>query len=314
MKNLKKEEVLQTSHIPDDMKQVFLRAFTKSVYKNEIIEAYHEGKLVKLDLEIAKFLFSYKFATKEQIEQVFPDEAKKVIEGRLQRLMKYRVINSFGLSYNPADGQRLSDDDFTAYCLDLGGQYLLSHFWQDDSVLDWMYIGNVMTSELVAYHLMITDVGIKFLTNKPKGFKQFKPNPELRIGKKTMIPGFELCIENNGELVYFLGDVVRKQDTRTVFREKAEKWNSLLNTKAWMKYYNTGTGQEPVLLIHTTDDEAALSVSGVITDVGEITKFRVTTEERLKGELFQKGTFLRHAEMDGRRQLGLTAIGNFRTE
>lgn len=53
--------------IPAGYKQTFQNKFTSSISKNEVIKMKNEGKLTDRDLEIAKFLFKFRFATVEQI-------------------------------------------------------------------------------------------------------------------------------------------------------------------------------------------------------------------------------------------------------
>lgn len=308
---LKKEDVLQFLDIGDDMRQVFRQPFTKAVYQNEIVRQFQEKILTEEDLSIAIFLYTYKFATIEQLYRgVKTERTFEKFKSRVEKLVNGRVVNKFILTYAPEMDRILKDDAFTVYCLDIGGHHLLTHFWHNDSVLDWLYITNIVPSESVAQTLLVTEVGLSFLENKPEGFKYFKPAPELRIAKKMLIPSFELCLEKDGRTVYFLGEVVRKEDVRTVFRDRSQKWNYLLKTFAWKKYYDTGTGQEPVMLVITNDDESALRTSSVLFDVAEIEKFRLSTPERLKNPLGSPDAFLKYIP-DGTPQLALTAIRNF---
>lgn len=299
------------SAIPDDMRQVFHHEFTKTVYKNEIIRMKTEGAITEEDLEVAKMLFKYRFATLQQLAEGCNTEKKlSAFYSRLETLMTNRIINKFGLEFTPDIDSRVHEDGLQVYCLDIGGQYLLTHFWQDDTLLDWYYIINVGTSELVSRALMITEIGLAFQKTNPAGLRYFKPNPELRIGNKTLVPAFEVCFEKGPETTYFLGEIARSQDIRTSFRDRMHKWNLLLKTNGWKKYYNTMSQKEPVLLVLTGDDESALMAGQVLTDAGEIDLFRLCTEDRIKKPLYEKGTFLRYNRED--TKLGLTAIANFK--
>lgn len=310
-KYLKRTDVNGFYDIEDDMRQVFHHEFNKNVYKNEIIKMKQEGSITEEDLRVAKLLFKYRFGTLEQIHEAIGSEKSiNAFHSRLEKLLQYRIINKFMLSY--AQDERIQPDAFTVYCLDVGGHSLLTHFSNEDDLLDWFYILNVVTSEIVARNLMVMEAYIAFKRTNPSGLKYFKPMPELRIGRKTMVPAFEIVFEQKGRPVYFLGEVMRRQDTPQLFRDKAQKWNQLLKTNTWRKYYGHDSEKPPVLLVFTADDVTALSASKVLNETAELDVFRLTTEERIKKPLYEKGVFLKYAPVQ--RQLKTTSIVNFRPD
>ena len=311
---LKKEDVKNFGDIGDDMRQVFRNPFTKNVYKNEIIRMMNDRELSEKDLTVCELLFQYKFGTLEQLHKASKtDKSVSGFQNRLNRLIEFRIINEFALTYLREEQEEIPRDAFKAYCLDLGGQYLLTHFGKDENIMDWFYIENIVTSEIVAQRLLIFDFCMPFLINKPAGFKYLTPSPELRVGKRTLIPSFELCLEKNGRMTYFIGEVSRDQDVYTFFKGKMYKWNELLTTHTWKKYYNANDdGNEPVVLLMTNGIEAALQASRIFSEIGEISKFRVTTQELLENPLYESGTFMRYDPE--RRGLVNTAIKNFKPE
>lgn len=310
-KYLKRADVAGFYDIDDDMRQVFHHEFNKNVYKNEIIKMKQEGSITEEDLKVAKLLFKYRFATLEQIhEAVDSQKTLNAFYSRLEKLLQYRIINKFMLSHLPED--RIQSDAFTVYCLDVGGHSLLTHFSNEPDLLDWFYILNVVTSELIARNLMVMEVSNAFKRTNPSGFRYFKPAPELRLGTKTMIPAFEIAFEQNGRPVYFLGEVMRKQDTVQLFRDKALKWNQLLKTNTWRKYYGSDSETPPVLLVVTADDGTSLLSGKVLHETAELDVFRLTTEERIKKALYERGVFLKYSPAE--KRLKTTAIINFRPD
>jgi len=127
-----------------------------------------------------------------------------------------------------------------------------------------------------------------------------------------MVPAFEMAITHQTQIVYFLGEVVREQEVGTVFRHQTKKWTELMNTNTWRKYYGQDGDMAPVLLTMTTDDVTALKVSRLLHESGELQQFRITTEERTKQFLHEKGAFLKY--IPEHRQLREIRIRNFESD
>lgn len=310
---LKVNEVNSFSDIPDDMKQIFEHEFKKTVYKNEIIKRKHDGQFTDNDVAVSKMLLDYRFTTLKQLhEAIAIDEPIAKFKKRIDQLVSYRIINRFALSHD-AGLRRIPDDAYLVYCLDIGGHHLLTHFSEGEKLLDWFYIINIVTSEIVARDLMVTEIASEFLKNKPAGFSYFEPKPELKVGRKTMIPAFEFLLEAYGQKKFFVGEIMRSDDAPTLFRDKALKWSELLNTQTWRKYYGGSEASgPPILLLIASDDETALSAAKILDETGEIDLFRLTTEERSKRPLYESGTFLKYNKES--KVLNPTGIGNFRPE
>lgn len=310
---LKTTDVNTFADIPDDMRQIFEHEFKKSVYKNEIIKRKHDGLFTDEDVAIAKMLLDYRFVTLNQLyEAVSTDESIVKFKKRMDQLVKFRIINRFALSFDTGL-KRIPDDAFLVYCLDVGGHHLLTHFSEGEKLLDWFYIINMVTSEIVARDLMIAEIGRAFLANKPAGLTYFEPKTEIKVGRKTMIPAFEFLLETHGQRKYFVGEIMRSNDAPTLFRDKAMKWNQLLKTETWRKYYGgSDAGSPPILLLLASDDETALSAARILDETGEIDLFRLTTEARSHKALYEKGAFLKYNKTD--KILNPTGISNFKPE
>lgn len=308
MKYLTKEGYESIAVIEDDMRQVFHHPFSRNVYKNEIIKMKQEGSITEEDLTVAKLLYRFRFSTLEQLyEAVGSTKDIRSFYGRLQKLLSYRIINKFMLSFNHEE--RLYQDAQQFYCLDIGGQYLLTHFSNEEDIMDWFYIQSIATSEIIAKSLMTLEMYNSFMRTCPDKIAYFRPNPAIRLGTKTMLPAFEMALKHQTQTVYFLGEVVRKQEVSTVFRDKSLKWNQLLNTNTWRKYYGHDNDMSPVLLAMGADDVTGLMASKILHETGDIKQFRITTETRLKELLYEKGSFLKY--IPEHRQLREIRIRNF---
>lgn len=279
--------------IPSDLKQTFENNFTLNIGKNEIIKMKNNNVITDRDIKVAKFLFQFKFATSVQIYKLLGEDSSKVnLKNRLDKLVKYRVLNKFMLSNHEED--RIQPDALEIYCLDLGGRYLLAHYSNEDTT-DWYSTVNMKTSEIISKNLLTTEFFIRIMQTCPDKVSHFKVEPELRVGKKNVFPGFEMCMKINGQSKYFIGEVVRDYDLPMYLRERVAKLESLITTNAWKKYYYD-SDSAPILLAITDSDLTSLEAGKLISETTEIKNFRLSTDERIQRELYETGAFLRYLD------------------
>lgn len=276
--------------IPPDLKQTFQNKFTLNISKNEIIKMKNNNIITERDIKIAKFLFQFKFATADQINRYLNEGTSGVnIKNRLDKLVKYRVLNKFMLGEYVDEA--VAPDALEIYCLDLGGKYVLSHYSNEDTS-DWYTTVNMVSSEIVSKNLLVAEFYIQLMRTCPHKIAHFKPEPELRVGKKNVFPSFEMSMKINHQVKYFIGEVVREYDFPIHFREKALKLESLLTTNAWKKYYYDSIS-EPILFVFADSDYTALQ-AGKLLSATEIKNFRLSTDERIHRKLYDIGAFLRY--------------------
>lgn len=277
--------------IPADLKQTFENKFNLNVGKNEVIKMKNNGVITDRDVRVAKFLFQFKFATTDQIYRLLGEPKDKVnLKNRLERLVKYRVLNRFMLSEFEED--KIAPDAFMIYCLDLGGKYLLSHYSNEDTT-DWYSIVNMKSSEIISKNILTTEIYLRIRETCPDQLIEFKVEPEFRVGKRNVVPSFEMTMKVNNQKKYFVGEVVREYDFPSYLREKADKYESLLCTNAWKKYYYDGDSA-PVLFVFADSDLTALESAKLLTETSEIRNFRLSTDDRIKRVLYEAGAFLKY--------------------
>jgi hypothetical protein len=277
--------------IPADLKQTFENKFTLNVGKNEIIKMRNNNVITDRDVQITKFLFQFKFATADQIYKFLGEDKSKVnIKNRLDKLVKYRVLNKFMLS--EFEEEEIAPDALQIYCLDLGGRYLLSHYSNEDTS-DWYSTVNMKSSEIISKNILATEIYLRIKETCPEKLVYFNVEPEFRVGKKNVIPSFEMAMKINGQNRYFIGEIVREFDFPVYIREKVFKLESLLTTNAWKKYYYDSE-QPPILFIFADSDYSALEAGRLITETSEIKHFRLSTDERIQRVLYETGAFLRY--------------------
>lgn len=277
--------------IPADLKQTFENKFNLNIGKNEIIKMKNNNVITDRDITIAKFLFQFKFATVDQIYRMLGENKTKVnIKNRLDKLVKYRVLNKFMLSNFEDD--RVASDAFEIFCLDLGGRYLLSNYSNEDTT-DWYSTINMKASEIISRNIFITEFYLRLMETCPDKLSYFNIEPDFRVGKKNVVPSFEMCLNIGGQNKYYIGEVVREYDFPIYLREKAMKLESLVCTNAWKKYYYDSKNP-PILFAFADSDLTALETAKLISETSEIKSFRLSTDERIKLPLYETGAFLRY--------------------
>lgn len=284
--------------IADGYKQTFQNKFTTSISKNQIIKMKDEGVLTDRDLEIAKLLFNFRFATLEQIydylkykgilTQKVTDDKSEVretsitsIKSRLDKLVQNRVLNKFMLSTVELD--KMESDALVIYCLDLGGKFLLTNYSNEDTS-DWFVAINRKSSNLISKDILSVQFYLRLMQTCGDRVKYFEMNPLRKCDKTNIIPSFEFCIEYNGVPNYIVCEVVREFDLPIHFSKKIEKLERLVKTNAWRKYY-FDTEKPPVLFIFTESDVLAQDVARIISNTTEIDRYRISTDKRINGNL-----------------------------
>lgn len=277
--------------IDADLKQTFANQFSLNIGKIEIIKMKQNKIVTERDVKIAKFLFQFRFATAEQIHS-FLDEKSTLenLRGRLEKLVHYRILNKFMLGDIEYDG--IEPDAHEIYCLDLGGRYLLANFSNEDTT-DWYSVVNMVGSEIVSKRLIVTQFYIQLQKTLGNRLVHFKPEPDFRSGKKTIIPSFDFSIRDGVLVRNYVGEVVREFDFPIDFREKSAKLEQLLSTNAWKKYYYDAD-EPPVLFVFAENDMNALEAAKMISHTTDITRVRLSTDERMMRELSEAGAFLRY--------------------
>jgi len=290
------------TEIKEGLKQVFQNAFTLSIGQKEIIKMKNNGVITDRDLEIAKFLFKFRFATLEQIYSYLEvlnrnknEEMSSInnINNRLNKLVNYRILNKFMLTED-LTADKIAPEALEIFCLDLGGRYLLANYSNEDTS-DWYTTENMKASEIINKNLAVTNFYLSLIKTIPDKVVFFTLEPKMNIGKQVIIPSFDMCLKIGGNNSYFIGEIVRTYDFPIHFRDKAFKLESLMQSNAWKKYYYDAP-TPPVLFLFADSDMTALESSQLMTEATEIRRFRVTTDERVKKPLYEMGAFLRYSE------------------
>lgn len=277
-----------------DYHQVFANKWMMNLLNEEIIKLKHNNVITDEDLAIVKFIYEYKFATAAIIADYLDNgDTYEIVQGKLDKLCKSRLLNKFMLTKGWEE--KPLPDALMIYCLDFGGKVLISHYGTPNCGIENWYSSNVMmSSAMVSDALTTAHFYVQVKKNVGSKLLYFRSLPNYRLGKSLVIPSFELCIVHNGDRKYFVGENAREYDFPVGFREKAIKIESILGTKAWMKYFSDVLNAPPLLIV-AENDAVALEASEILVgSTPNISGFRLTTDARSLQPLGEAGAFMKY--------------------
>lgn len=281
--------------LPLGLKQKFTNEFNfKAVNSSILIKMKDKNSISDRDIEIAKFIFKTRFATLNQIHRYLELKTNKSnLKNRLEKLVSYRVLNKF--TFVTTDESK--EEQLGVYCLDIGGRHLLSHYSTEDTT-NWNTSVNMKAPELVGENLLATEFYIRLLETCKDRLVNFELYPTFRCGDKSVVAHFKFSILVDGKKVNFIADIVRDYHLPDNFAKKAEKYESILMTNAWKKYFREDDFA-PILLTLSSSDKLAKEVAETINMFTRIDfrRVRLSTDERIKNDLGERGTFLKYEQL-----------------
>lgn len=287
--------------IPEGFNQIFKNALSVKTNETQILKLKTSGTLTNKDVCLAEFLFDLKFATERQLVEycktvpLFDDEED--IPKFLNRMVRHRVLNKFYLDEEEDDGKqkRWPNKALEIYCLELGGIHLLASF-SDRDIYEWTTATIRKGSVLIGKQLLSTEMYIKARQTCVNKLEYYRNMPRYQVGVVSLGATFHFCLNDNGKRSYFIGEVFRESDNIADIREKLIKLESLLETKAWMKYY-PDSEKAPILFLFTDSLELANIVGREVMQTTKITRFRMSTDLNLSQKMLnEKGAFLKYNE------------------
>ena len=280
----------QLKEVPLNYKQTFQNRWSNNISKNQILTERYEDKITDRDIGMIKFIAKFKFATAEQVykslmlEGLTDQELTSInsVAIRLEKLVKKRLLNKFML--DEAIQPEIHDDALDIYCLDYGGKLLLENYTTDESLVGWKpFETNICSADVIVNDLIVVDIYLRLLESVGDKLVAFNKNLTMCYDRQYIVFPFEFTIKHNGELKYFLGDYMTAIDVMSTFRTKIDKFERILGTNAWKKYYPEDSNQ-PMLFFFTEDMNSAKEIAIMTQETG-IDRFRVTTEDLMNENL-----------------------------
>lgn len=269
---------------PRDYVQCFQNKFiANAAMEKEIVRKKMNGELTDSDVNMCAFVYEHTVATIDMlmtIAQVAPDNKDEFVK-HLDRLVLYRVMNRFILCTDDKN-REFPADAMVFYTLDMGGKYLLEHYWS--STVDLWNTGTAgLCAEKVSRLLVAAAFRVKLMESCPNKLKEFKCR-SYRIGRDVANLSFEFRLEvpqKDGSVAkrYFVGDVVRESDEEVDFRDRVEMLNSICSTRIWQRIWPLS--ENPPIVLFVVEDESKVENLIRTLQMYKIPKFYVTTDERL---------------------------------
>lgn len=283
--------------VSNDFKQVFQNQFSIGISKNEVLKMKNDDILTDRDVEIAKLLFRFTFATLSQIYDYLKkidkltlkkadttEEVKETtinsIHARLDKLTKNRILNKFVL-VEDKDNEKIESDAENIYCLDLGGKYLLESY-SDEDTSEWFYTANLKAPIIISKKIISLTFYLSLLTNNKESLLYFETNPLRKCERNMIIPDFEFSIRNQNIPKYFVCEIVKESDLISYLPKKMDKYERLIETNAWKKYYDS---ENPPILFLICETDLVSQAVGKLVSRRSIEKYRLSSFERIQNDL-----------------------------
>lgn len=266
---------------PDGYTQCFQNKFiANAAMEKEIVRKKFSGDIIDADVKICTFVYEHVVATQKMLESVAMVSDKDAFKKKLDKLVLNRILNRCILC-DEEKNREFPEDALYIYTLDMGGKYLLEHFWKSNADM-WNTGTAGLCVEKIGRLLVASDIHVQLMNSCPKKLQEFKCR-SYRMGKDVANLSFEFRLEFNhkGEDIkrYFIGDVVREYDWEIDLRDRLDVINSICSTKMWQKYWPFAENPPIVLFITETEDRATELVK--ILQMYKIPSYYVTTDERL---------------------------------
>ena len=317
---LKMSDKYQT--IPAGYNQRFQYPITGKIKNSEIAKMINRGDLDKVDVLIAEFLYDVKFASYNQIlrflSSCIKQERIQVSDARrnIIKLMRSRIINRFYLSTEEQSKYSYLEypkDAMSIYCLDIGGKYLLDSF-SDRNGFDWNLDEVVKGSDKVAKSIVATEFYVSLNENLGGKLNYFKALTPFRIPQGNFRNTFSFSLRIDDKNRYFIGQIIRKEETLSEVRDNLLKYESRLTTNSYKKYYNDSES-EPILFMISDDIGFLHQLAKEISEITKITKIRYSTEEIITTkELDEEGVFFEYVKETDKLETRATVIFNKETK
>lgn len=282
MSYLKKFE--QYESVPFGLNQVFYHNNITMSKKNELINKKLNGEINNMHIEIVRFIFKRRFATPEQILKYcdingFFYKGGKVdidcLNAELDKLKGMTILNTFFLSSEeqPAVLPIAPEDAEIIYCAGYGAYEILTNY-ASEAVYGWDETSMCRDSASISRNLCVTQWHVNILESVRENLTYIRTEPDFIVKSGGKIKGFmtaaDFLIKKDNEARYFIVDAFRDLDSPDYIREKLNNVNSLLTTKAYLRYYPDAARVPDYIIV--ADNETTLL--NIATEMSNITKLK----------------------------------------
>ncbi len=244
---------------------------------NAIMDAYDNGILNDKDVEMFKFIYEVKIATKEQILKRCPWLDEYLFDKNVKKWVHERYLNVFVLS-NEED-QVITDDALKFYTIDFCTITLLSHFVADNDVYNWNPRSLIMPLASIKKILLATDFRIACetkLARQPISFDcyrlftfgRFRLIPEAQVFMNVAKEDDMILQKPYLELTYTQEDFDCGDKTRV--NENLGRYENWLEKDAWKANFK----EAPTIWVVTDTAETMGYVQKIVEEMAEAEELR----------------------------------------
>lgn len=292
MKYIKQSEHYVT--VLDGYNQKFINPNFTTISKSAIMELKVNGTIDNDDIKLVEFIFLMRFATIEQLCRYASLKQIEDCKERVECLCANSVLNRFVLIDEEQYNGRLPKDIREFFCLQEGGKYLVENYG-DVAIVDWKVGDNCTSSKNVGKTILGTEIYLEMLT-APYPLFVFEMRPFFVFIYNTLyggpVYGFHLP---DGTTQYLLVENIRSSDDLLSTKEKLRRYESLVTTKIWKRYYHDAS-ECPKILFVSNNDETALELAREVYNSTHIRGCMYTTDDRVLKGLQSEGSTLAYDE------------------
>ena len=280
--------------VPDGYEQTFVHPNFTTVSGNAIMKLKEDGTIDNDDIEIVAFVYGMRVVTKQQVVRFCQLKAIENGEERLESLCSIACLNKFFFTTETKYRGTMPADMMYFYCLQTGGTYLLKQF-KCVEMLDWTQADNCMCSRLAGKYVLNAEIYLE-MRLAPKALLLYDRNPFYMFTHYYLFGGAIYGFRaQNGSMEYLQTDIIRTTEDIKDVKEKLRRYESLLVTKSWRRYYHDSE-KAPTLVLFTDNDDAAYSLAKEVYDSTKIRNLLVSTDERILRGIRSDGSFLIYDE------------------
>lgn len=157
---------------------------------NAIMDMYDHGQITDQDIEMFKFLYDVKFATKEQILRRCPWLDETLFDANSKKWLREHFINAF--FFTDETDNDFKFDAFCVYTVDFATITLLSHFSASQDLYNWNPRALIMPLALIKKQLLATDFRVAMETKLARTPLSYDSNRLFIHGRFRLIPNAQI--------------------------------------------------------------------------------------------------------------------------
>ncbi len=264
-------------------------------------------------MHILIHLADFRFITEPQIKvlleslEVEAAQEETFVPTLLEKMQKQSIANYCWLANIPREE---SPESLRIYCLDLGGQILLQHYWRNDFVR-WIPSDNMNSPEIISKCLTTASFYFRLMVQKGENLLDFEPLCDIDVPGCRDIrfsARFSVFSPGKSKTVSCILESIRDSDVPTYWRKKTSSqiarffaedrktgkplWlrSSFVSGEAGALSYN----EEPTFILLVENEKLLQEVAEIFYRGTLNSNFRMTTDAELQKASLEDTAFWKY--------------------